>query len=830
MDLLRFLMGVLCTVIVLAVSWVAHATTSGVEQDISRGTDHTPGFPISLVGFIAGAAVLVLSVAFAIERLVRRDDVRLTDGVLAAVLAYGVSLATDLWVTAAAPSAIRDALTRTMPTGGTTDPVPGYIASVLAYMTAVGLARRPRWRVALWAVLLLNASVALVGGYSTSLSLLITLLIGWSVAWSTVYVVGAPNVRPTSRSLLAGLRRAGFQPVTAKRVDDAAETPVSDRGRRYRVTLEDSHPIDVTIVDREQQAHAFIHQAWHRMMMRPLGQRRSLQSLRQALEQETLLAHAAIAAGANTPKLIATSELGPDAVMLVYEHIDGCTLDMLPEEQITDAVLDGVWEQLHVLQSRLIAHQRLTGDSLLVNTSGTVCITDLGGGEIAAGDILLRMDTAQLLTTLALRVGPERSVASAMRVLGPDAVANSLPLLQPIALSHSTRATLRRLAKERAERERQALLGTVPAAKPLTSEKGHRSDAAKTVSAGERPDVNETHEQANDGDLLAQIRLKVLRIRPQAPVTPARLERIKPRTLVTLVAGVVAVSYLLTQLTKLDFAATVHQANWTWLLLALAFSALTYVAAAMSLLGFVPEKIPFGRTVLAQLAASFAVAPAAVGGLAVNSRFLQRNNVRPGLAVASVGASQLATGAIHVLLLLTFGYVTGTQHTTSLSPASSTAVIGGLLTAAALVVVVTTIPRLRGFVTTRVRALLAGVVPRMLDLLQRPTKLLKGFGGILLLNLSFIACLDASVRAFGDSLSYPTIAVAYLVGTAAGSAVPTPGGIGGIETALVAALTLAGLPAAVAFPAVLLYRLLTFWLPVLPGWAAFTHLIRQNML
>ena len=47
---------------------------------------------------------------------------------------------------------------------------------------------------------------------------------------------------------------------------------------------------------------------------------------------------------------------------------------------------------------------------------------------------------------------------------------------------------------------------------------------------------------------------------------------------------------------------------------------------------------------------------------------------------------------------------------------------------------------------------------------------------------------------------------------------------------LAAALTLAGLPSAVAFSAVVLYRLLTFWLPMLPGWAAFTYLTRRKLL
>ena len=82
------------------------------------------------------------------------------------------------------------------------------------------------------------------------------------------------------------------------------------------------------MVDREQQAQGFFYRAWRNLTLRGFATRSSLQSLRQALEQEALLAYAAIAAGANAPKLIATSELGPDAVMLVYEHTGGRTLDV----------------------------------------------------------------------------------------------------------------------------------------------------------------------------------------------------------------------------------------------------------------------------------------------------------------------------------------------------------------------------------------------------------------------------------------------------------------------------------------------------------------------
>ncbi|MFB7045267.1 YbhN family protein [Streptomyces microflavus] len=877
-DLMRLLIGIAAIAVLFAIAAFAQGTTTGLEDDISKGTEQAPDLLIKIAGLVSSIAVLLVPVAFAIERLIKRDGLRIADGVLAAVLAHGVTLATDLWVSRSAPGTIQEALTQPQPGAGLTDPVHGYLAPVIAYMTAVGMARRPRWRVVLWAVLLLDAFAMLVGGYTTPFSIILTVLIGWTVAYGTLYAVGSPNVRPTGQHLMAGLRHVGFRPVAAMRTEDAPDndnTDQNDRGRRYLVTLEDGPPLDVTVVDREQQAQGFFYRAWRRLTLRGITQRRSIQSLRQALEQEALLAYAAIAAGANAPKLIATSELGPDAVMLVYEHIGGRSLDQMEDEEITDDLVRSAWRQVKALQSRRIAHRRLTGDALLVDRSGKAFVTDLRGGEIAAGDLVLRMDVAQLLTTLGLRVGAERSVSGALAVLGPDAVADCLPLLQPIALSRSTRATLRRLARERSQQEREAVLEASRAAKEArahdaaeaaaertpeheaertslekpdhtsdrTSEPkagqraGHKAErkSLRTEKQAEKRAVDDAMEEAREGDLLAQIRRQVLLIRPQAPVEPVRLERIKPRTLFSFIAGAIAAYFLISQVTQADFGVLVEQAEWGWVAAALGFSALSYVAAAMSLLGFVPERVPFRKTVLAQVAGSFVkiVAPAAIGGVALNTRFLQRAGVRPGLAVASVGASQLFGLGCHILLLGLFGYLTGTEKTPdSLTP--SRTVIAGLLTVAVLVLVVTAIPFLRKFVVTRVRSLFAGVVPRMLDVVQRPQKLVTGIGGMLLLTGLFVLCLDASIRAFSGpdvtQLSYASIAVVFLAGNAIGSAAPTPGGMGAVEGALTLGLIAVGLPMEVAAPAVLLYRVMTLWLPVLPGWICFNQLTRKGEL
>ena len=122
------------------------------------------------------------------------------------------------------------------------------------------------------------------------------------------------------------------------------------------------------------------------------------------------------------------------------------------------------------------------------------------------------------------------------------------------------------------------------------------------------------------------------------------------------------------------------------------------------------------------------------------------------------------------------------------------------------------------------------VLPRLVEVAQQPQKLAEGFGGALLLSGAYIACLAACCAAFGRSVPLARIGFVYLTGSTLGSIIPTPGGLGTVEAALTAGLTAAGVPGAVAVSAVLLFRLLTFWLPVPVGWVAMRYLERNNDL
>jgi uncharacterized membrane protein YbhN (UPF0104 family) len=193
-----------------------------------------------------------------------------------------------------------------------------------------------------------------------------------------------------------------------------------------------------------------------------------------------------------------------------------------------------------------------------------------------------------------------------------------------------------------------------------------------------------------------------------------------------------------------------------------------------------------------------------------------------------VGVSQVIALALHLILLVIFAALAGTAKNTELKPPGWTYIALAVLVAVILAVLA--VPAGRKMLLSRLTTTLGQVIPRLLDIAQQPAKLAEGIGGALLVTAAYICCLDVSVRAFGGSLSLVAVAVVYLTGSAIGSAVPTPGGIGAVEAALAAGLTAAGMHGAAAFSAVLLFRAVTFWLPVPVGWAALGVLQRRDVL
>ena len=112
-----------------------------------------------------------------------------------------------------------------------------------------------------------------------------------------------------------------------------------------------------------------------------------------------------------------------------------------------------------------------------------------------------------------------------------------------------------------------------------------------------------------------------------------------------------------------------------------------------------------------------------------------------------------------------------------------------------------------------------------------PVKLVTLLLGVSLLPLGYAFALYFSVRAMGvGSTTFVAVALVSLTAGAVATAAPTPGGVGVVEAVLLASLTGIGVPSGPALAAVLLYRVATFWLPILPGFLSFRVLTRRAVL
>lgn len=325
-----------------------------------------------------------------------------------------------------------------------------------------------------------------------------------------------------------------------------------------------------------------------------------------------------------------------------------------------------------------------------------------------------------------------------------------------------------------------------------------------------------------------------------APPAPTRtpLRRLIRPTLVLLVLGM-AVYVLLPQVDQVERTLqSLHRANWVFVIPGVLFAAVSFVGAALSLQGATSCPLPLIRTTEANVAAAFLgrIAPANLGSLGVTGAYLHRVGASVPQTTAAIGLDALAGIVVHLLMLVITGLFVGQFPHPKLSLPTHFPIIVGVvvvLVVAGIALAVWSYRRRRDIWSATLQRLLLGLRAgrtELLGALRDPQRGVRLMGGSLLITVAQIGALSVSVSAFGGDTDSVTIAFVYLASAAVAAAAPTPGGLGALEAALVSGLTLFGVAGGPAVAGVLLYRLLTFWLPILPGAVAVRHLRRLRLL
>jgi uncharacterized protein (TIRG00374 family) len=338
---------------------------------------------------------------------------------------------------------------------------------------------------------------------------------------------------------------------------------------------------------------------------------------------------------------------------------------------------------------------------------------------------------------------------------------------------------------------------------------------------------------ADSGAVISGTRAEVKRQTGADQIKTETITRFTRRQLIQLLllVALVYVAYPFIS-TVPTFFAELRTANWSWALLGLAVSALTYVGAAAALWACADGSVNFWKLSIAQVANTFAATttPAGVGGLALSTRFLQKSGLSALRATASVAIQQSVQVIVHIFLLILFSTVAGASM--DLKHFVPDATVLYLIAGVALGIVGTFlfVPRLRRWLATDLRPRLKELAGDLLELAREPKRL-----GLIVLGaagttLGAALALWASVEAFGGGATFVTCTVVTMVGGTLASAAPTPGGVGAVEAALIGGLAAFGVPAAVGVPSVLLYRVLTCWLPVFVGWPVMRWLTENDMV
>ena len=263
---------------------------------------------------------------------------------------------------------------------------------------------------------------------------------------------------------------------------------------------------------------------------------------------------------------------------------------------------------------------------------------------------------------------------------------------------------------------------------------------------------------------------------------------------------------------------------------ALIFSS-TFILSSLSyiLLAFKPLKL--FRTSLIQFSSAplHIVLPAGIGNLSINYLYLRTRHHNRTQAALVVGINNV-TGVIAnlTMLLVLFTFFGISKNLLAVYDKHTNWVLAISLMVILLAVVSFWLLRSNIRKIRKIRHHLKSAIDsyrnRQLDLIM---VYIFALCQAAVTALTLYLCL----RAYGVNLSYPLSFLVYSLSVLVGALVPTPGGLGGVEASLVAALVATHAASSVqALAIVLAYRLVSFWFPMLLGVVALIVVEKMQLI
>jgi len=752
--------------VVVSIEVKGHRVTL-LERDLFKLINDLPN---ALEPFLAlvmqlGSYVAVFVAAVAALLLKRR---RLSlELLVAGNAAYYMALGVKLFVARGRPADLLDVVTTRELIGGALGYPSGHMAVATALGFTVARGVPSRFRRLVWCAVFIVGFARIFVGAHLPIDVIGGFLVGTLAYCLTQLAIGQQRPSGSLAHVQAMLAGKGIETteLTYLAGDARGSIPVHARTAA-------GDELFVKLTSNEQRDADWLYKLYRRLVYRNIEDEVPFLTAKQKSEHEAYLSLLAERAGARTPRLLATTTDGDGNMLLVQEFIRGTTLDRVPRETLERGTLTDVWQQLAALHRAGIAHRDPRAANILIHDSNAYLV-DLSFAEENASEDVQARDIVELLVATAHSTDAGTAVSAARQALDCKALSASLPYLQRAPLSRAGR-----------------------------------------TSVEQRP------------GLLDQLRTEIEHQCHAEPAKLAQLSRLNRKNVFILVMLGLAVHFLLPQIGEMRTALReIVHANPFWLTCSALASAGTYLISALQFRFATQVRLPVKPTILVQVANSFAnrLTPGSLGGVALSIGFLKKQGLSTVAASVTVAIIRLA-GLIGGLALVPVLLGSARREQLQIVPERKglvvlLVVVGLLLLIAAFLA----IPKLRHRGRSAIRETLGAL--RSLVTSRRAPQLVVVS---LALTLAYGACLYFALLAVGVSISVSDAVIVSLIGQGVGAAAPTPGGVGATEAAAVGALLVVGVAPEPAIAGVLIYRLISFWLPIAPGYAAFRWLAKHG--
>lgn len=268
--------------------------------------------------------------------------------------------------------------------------------------------------------------------------------------------------------------------------------------------------------------------------------------------------------------------------------------------------------------------------------------------------------------------------------------------------------------------------------------------------------------------------------------------------------------------------------DFAWIVAAVALTFLTYLAAAGNYFFLSFKRLPYRQLVLIEMAAMFVnrLLPAGIGALGTNYSYLRRRRHSQAQSATMLAANNLIGMVGHFSVVIITLFLYGFDNLRSFNN-------GWQLTRTEAIAATALLAALAGLLIFNKQRLLRGARDLRKPLrvyATQPHKLTAALISSICLTVCNVLCLMACALALGVHLPFIVILAIFSLGVGVGTVTPTPGGLGGFEAGLFGGFVAYHIDVPTGLAIALLYRLVSFWLPIIAGACAFVIAQERDLI